>query len=118
LYLWPQNEDSQEEEVNFNDTTRGLLIAWLHGIFPLLNILHILNLDGEQVAAIQIFISTTITLAFAVFKKGQSADPETPPVDSQALLQQITAFLEQEKAKVATVEHEHTITIPVQPINP
>lgn len=66
--------------LNFDDSARGLLIAFLHGIFPLLNLLKVVHLDGEQVAAIQIFISSGITLVFAIFKTGQQADPAAPPV--------------------------------------
>lgn len=57
--------------MNFNDEVRTTLIAFLHAIFPMLNLLGVFVLTVESMAAIQIVISTGITLAFLVFTPGQ-----------------------------------------------
>ena len=64
--------------LNLDDTSRALLISFLHGVFPLLVLVDVINLEQDAMVLIQGMISVGVTLIFRVFNAGQGGPvPET-----------------------------------------
>ena len=72
--------------LNLDDTSRTMLIAFLHGLLPVLVKLGVVTMDADLVIMLQGTISVGITLLFRVFNFGQGGPvPETVmsvPADS------------------------------------
>lgn len=55
-----------------NDQLRAAIIAAIQSLFPVLNILGIVNLTSDQISVLMLCITNFITLFFLAYKKGQS----------------------------------------------
>lgn len=58
--------------IRLNDEFRALIMTAVASLFPVLQVLNIVDLTGDQVAIIMAFIGYTLTAVFYVFKSGQS----------------------------------------------
>lgn len=59
-----------------NDAWRAAILAFAQSVFPVLQIFNLVDLTGDQVAAIMLAIASGLTLAALAFKKGQQEDPD------------------------------------------
>jgi hypothetical protein len=56
-----------------NDDVRMLIMATAQSVFPVLNIIGVLNLTADEISLIMVLFGNLVLLAARVLKKGQSA---------------------------------------------
>jgi hypothetical protein len=56
---------------------RAALIALAQSLFPVLNLLGVLNLTGDEISVVMLMVTNVISTVFLIFKRGQ--EPGTPP---------------------------------------
>lgn len=54
--------------IKLSDQVRALLIATIQSLFPVLNLLGIINMTGDETSVLMLFINNLVTMAFLVFK--------------------------------------------------
>ena len=66
-----------------NDMLRGAIIAALNSLFPVLNLVGVLNLTGDQISIVMLFANNLITLLFLIVKYGQSASGSSASISTE-----------------------------------
>lgn len=60
-----------------NDITRAAIISTINSLFPVLNIIGVLSLTGDEISVLMLFINNFITMLFLVIKFGQQSSGTT-----------------------------------------
>ena len=55
-----------------SDDVRLLIMATLQSVFPVLNIVGVLNLTADEISLVMVLLGNLVLLGARVFKKGQS----------------------------------------------